>query len=32
MKQKINFGLVGGVVVGVLSLAFFILGFVGCAT
>lgn len=32
MKHKVNFGLIGGIFVAVFALAFFILGFVGCAT
>lgn len=32
MKSKINGAVIGGIIMGILSLAFFILGFVGCAT
>ncbi len=32
MKHRINFGVIGGIIMGVFALAFFILGFVGCAS
>lgn len=30
MKRKVNFGLIAGIVLGVLAVVMFVLGFIGC--